>query len=249
MKRIIWTAAFLACTLFLSAESPFTLLTQPSVLVPLGPEADGTKFYDVGGDLLVEGELNFDSLRLLHFGPQIDFGFLPIREGTTSLTMINFGANAGVKVNPLARTIYRLWAGGGASYAMYEQESSLFPYFTVGTDVNFRLTPAVNLIAGGRYVHGQSSAGTVYQTFGISLGFGYSFQSASRGAELHYDTRTREIYPLYYTWYDENPLGEITIRNRIQRENPECSNQFLCPPVYGSAQVLGRRHSCYDQGR
>ncbi len=229
MKRVVLTLAFLTLTLFIHAESPFTLLTQPSVLIPLGPETDGTKYYSVGGDLLVEGELNFDSLRLFHFGPQVDFGFLPIREGSSSLSMLNIGANAGLKVNPLARTIYRVWAGAGASYAMYEDESALFPYYSIGTDVNFRLTPALNLTAGGRYIQGQSSAGTVYQCFGINLGLGYSFQSASRGAELQFDTRTHEIYPLYYTWYDENPLGEISVRNRSSEKIRNVRASFYVP--------------------
>ena len=229
MKRILLVVAFLVLSNSLSAESPFTLLTQPSVLIPVGPEVDDTNYYSVGGDLLVEGELNFDSLRYLHFGPQLDLGFLPIREGSSSLTILNFGANAGVKLNPLPRTIYRLWAGGGASYGMYEDESSLFPYYTIGTDVTFRLTSAINLVAGGRYLQGESSAGTIYKSFGISLGVGYSFQSATRGAELQLDTQTREIYPLYYTWYDENPLGEITIRNASSEKIRDVKASFYVP--------------------
>jgi len=231
MKRVILSLILSSMILpAVFADNPFTLLTQPTMLVPLGPETEkNTPFYSLGGGLLMEGELNFDKLNILHFGPQLEYDILPINEGSTSLNIFNFGLNAGVKLTPFPRSVFRVWAGGGGSYGMYEGTSSLFPYYSGGSDLTFRLSPAVNIGVGGRYIQGESSAGTVYQSFGVSLGLGYNFQSGTKGAELRFDTRTQEIYPLYYTWYDENPLGDITITNRSSETIKNVRASFFVP--------------------
>ncbi|MDC7241543.1 MAG: tetratricopeptide repeat protein, partial [Spirochaetales bacterium] len=89
--------------------------------------------------------------------------------------------------------------------------------------------PSVNLGVGARYIQGQSSAGTVYQTVGVSLGLGYNFRSGTKGAEIHYDINTLEIYPLYYTWYDENSLGTVEIINRDSEKIKNIRAGFYVP--------------------
>ncbi len=250
MKKAFFVL-FLTCLIlpFVFAENPFTLLMQPTMLVPLGPETEkNTAYYSLGGGFLMEGEFNLDSLKLFHFGPQFEYGALPIKEGTTSFSLLNFGLNAGVKLNPFPRSIYRIWVGGGGSYGMYEGVSSLFPYYAGGTDLTFRLTPAVNIGLGGRYTQGQSSAGTIYQTVGVTLGVGYNFQSGSRGAEIHYDMRTQEIYPLYYTWYDENPLGDVTITNRSSETIKNVRTSFYVPQYMEQAKYSDEVVSVMKRG-
>jgi hypothetical protein len=74
MKKI-FLFLFLSCLVFVSAfaDTPFTLITQPTMLLPLGPTTEkDTAFYSLGGGALLEGEFNFDSLNSLHFGPQLE---------------------------------------------------------------------------------------------------------------------------------------------------------------------------------
>ncbi|QEN08692.1 hypothetical protein EXM22_12090 [Oceanispirochaeta crateris] len=231
MKKVYFFF-FFSCLILasLTADAPFTLLTQPTLLVPLGPSTEqDTGFFSLGGGALLEGEFNFDNLNYLHFGPQLEYDILPIKEGSTSLNLFNFGVNAGVKLTPFPRSVLRIWAGGGGSYAMYEGISTLFPYYVGGTDITFRLSPAVNLGLGAKYIQGESSAGTVYQTVGLSLGLGYNFQVGNRGAELQFNPNTHEIYPLYYTWYDENPLGELKIINNSSEKISNIRTSFFVP--------------------
>ncbi|MBF9016350.1 MULTISPECIES: tetratricopeptide repeat protein [unclassified Oceanispirochaeta] len=234
MKKVLFFT-LLMCFLsvfFVQAESPFTILTQPTMMVPLGPATDGVQNFSLGGGVLLEGEFNLKTdnfLKYLHFGPQLEYGVLPINAGSTIFSMFNFGANAGVKISPLPRTILRAWGGGGASLGMYQDESGLFPYYTAGTDVKFRLSPTVDLGVGARYLQGQSSIGTIYQGVAISLGLGYKFQSGSRGADLHFTPNTTEIYPLYYTWYDENPLGDVLLTNNSSEKIRNIRTSFYVP--------------------
>lgn len=218
--------------LYIQAESPFTFISQPSMIVPFGPTTDGVQTYSLGGGMVLEGELNLSPdnlLKYLHFGPQLEFGVLPINDGNTVFSMFNFGVNAGMKISPLPRTFLRVWGGGGASYGMYQDESALFPYYSAGTDVKFRLSPLVDMGVGARYIQGQSSIGTVYKGVSISLGLGYKFQSGSKGAEIHFLPNANEIYPLYYTWYDENPLGEVTLINESSEKIKNVRTSFYVP--------------------
>lgn len=244
MKKVLFV--FFLLILFGStvfSDSPFTLLTQPTMLVPLGPTTDkDTNFYSLGGGVLLEGEINLDRLNFLHFGPQIEYDILPIQSGNSMLNLFNFGGNVGLKLTPFPRSVWRLWGGGGGSYAMYDGTSALFPYYTGGSDITFRLSPSVNVGVGGRYIQGQSSIGTVYQTVGLSLGIGYNFKPGTKGAELHYNTDMFEIYPLYYTWYDENPLGSVSIVNNASEKIKNVRTSFFVPqymeqPKY-STQII-----------
>jgi tetratricopeptide (TPR) repeat protein len=247
MKKVIFSILFLcSVSIFLvHAESPFTILTQPSMIVPFGPVTDGVQHFSIGGGLLMEGEINLDAdnfLQYLHFGPQLEYGILPIHSGDERFSMFNFGVNAGMKISPLPRTILRLWGGGGASYGMYKDATGLFPYYAAGTDVKFRLTPTADLGIGARYIQGQSSIGTVYQGVSISLGLGYKFKSGSKGAELQFAPNTSEIYPLYYTWYDENPLGDVQLTNNSSEKirNVRTSfyvRQYMDQPKYSDTVI------------
>lgn len=247
MKKIIFSILlFCVVSIFaVLAESPFTLLTQPSLIVPFGPVVDDVTYFSMGGGLQLEGEVNLDTdnfLKYLHFGPQFEYAFLPIRSGEDNFSMFNVGANVGIKLSPLPRTLFRLWGGGGASYGMYKEISGLFPYYAAGTDVKFRLNPTMDLGVGARYIQGQSSIGTMYQGVSISVGLGYKFKSGSTGAEIHFDPNTNEIYPLYYTWYDEHPLGEVTLTNNSSEKirNVRTSfyvRQYMDQPKYSDTVI------------
>ena len=248
MKRAVFIfVLFFSAVILLSAESPFNLFTQPTLLVPLGPTTEkDTSFYSLGGGVLLEGEFNLPGLKLLHFGPQLEYSILPIKSGDSSLGIFNFGANAGIRLTPFTRSVLRIWAGGGGSYASFEGTSALFPYYQGGTNISFRLSPSMNLGVGARYIQGQSSAGTVYQTVGISMGVGYNFRAARKGAEIRYDINTLEIYPLYYTWYDENPLGSVEISNRDSEKIKNIRASFYVPqymeqPKYSDGTILAMK--------
>ncbi len=227
----------------LLAESPFTLITQPTLLFPSGPETDeGVAYYSTGGGAMLEGELNFRKLEFLHFGPQFEYSLLPINQGSINFSYFNFGGTVGLKISPFSRSILRIWGGGGGSYGMLDTESSLFPYYTGGADLTFRLSPSFNIGLGGRYIQGESSAGTIYQATGASLTIGYNFQSGGSGAALRVIPFSTEIFPLYYTWYDENALGEVTITNESSEEIQNVRASFYVPqymeqPKYTDGEI------------
>ncbi|MDC7234410.1 MAG: tetratricopeptide repeat protein [Spirochaetales bacterium] len=234
MKNVLVVVVllFLYSIMPVFAESPFSLITQPGMFLPFGPETDGVQNYSLGGSAILEGEFNpytDNFLQYLHFGPQLEYGVLPINSGSEIFSFFNFGANVGVKLTPIPRTLLRVWGGGGGSLGMYQKESGLFPYYSAGSDIKFRLSPTVDLGVGARYLQGQSSLGTIYQGLSISLGLGYKFQSGSKGAELHFTPRTDEIYPLYYTWYDENPLGTVELTNNSSEKIRNVRTSFYVP--------------------
>ena len=253
MKKVILTIIFCLAVLpvLLFSESPFTLITQPTLLLPSGPETEeGVSYYSMGGGAMLEGELNFKKLNFLFLGPQFEYSILPIHDGSKNLTYFNFGGNMGLKLTPFSRSIFRIWGGGGGSYGMLGDASSLFPYYAGGADLTFRLTQSFNLGVGGRYIQGESSAGTIYQATGATLTLGYNFQSSSAGATLKVVPFAKDIFPLYYTWYDENALGEVTITNDSSEVIKNVRAGFYVPqymeqPKYsdGEVQRIGKGKS------
>lgn len=230
MRKLIMIPLIIGWCSLLSAGSPFSLQVQPTVQFPIGPKVDGTtNYYSLGGGIRLEGELNFDSLSFLHFGPQLEYDMFAIESDTSLLHWFTFGVNAGFKFNPFDRTVFRIWGNGGAAIASYDGISSLVPQFGGGADFSYRLTPSLNLGVGARYNVGLSSAGVIYEGVGVTIGIGYNFTPSGRGADLRIDPSTYDIYPLYYTWYDDNPVGEVLIVNPGREKISNVRASFYVP--------------------
>ncbi len=196
------------------AQVDVSMSAVPTVAVPLAPTlSDGLPFYELGYGAgirvdLVPGFADFGFLRA-----GVDAELLPLKNGDSALTLVSAGTALGASWSPAARLSLRAWGGGGIYQALAEAGSIRNPFWEAGTEFAVRLGPTLELGLGGRYRDFLAPGGSIYQGVSVSLGVAYDLAGAKRGGGIRMEPSIRPIFPLFYTWYDENPAGELVISN------------------------------------
>ena len=237
MKKSSSSVCLMLLFASLIIAEPFNLSLKPEFQIPIGPTLDnGTAYYSLGFGALLEGQFTLKSVPWLVLGFQGEVEILPINSGTESFIYMGGGFISGYKFSPFTRSTIRLWGGGGAATGMISSLSSFSPYITAGADFSFKLSPSLALSAGARYLHGFSSAGTLYNGIGVNVGISYNFSSGGGRADLKITPEIPNIYPLYYTYYDKSPAGELFIKNNEMEDIKNIRVKFFVPEYMNQAK-------------
>ncbi|MBP7096695.1 MAG: tetratricopeptide repeat protein [Spirochaetia bacterium] len=203
-----------ASQLAAQASSDLQLSLVPTVAVPIGPTLeDGLPFYGIGGGGGLEGELvpGFLPFTMLRFG--VDAELLPINRSEGGLTLVAAGGGLGARFRAGARFTFKAWGGGGIYMGMVEAGTVRNPFWEAGAGIGLRLGPTLELTLGGRYRDFLTPTGSLYRGVSIAAGVGYDLAGARKGGSIRMEPSLRPIFPLFYTWYDDNPAGELVLRN------------------------------------
>ncbi|MFW5729547.1 MAG: tetratricopeptide repeat protein, partial [Spirochaetota bacterium] len=122
---------------------------------------------------------------------------------------------------------------GGQSYGVYEVGGR------VGIDL--RVTPALTLGIGAGYQRLATPAFDFVNalTAGIRLELAPSELSRNRSNLAIEQIETEAVFPVLRSWYDEEPLGSVTIRNNEDGPVENVRVSFHTPEYMGGARLCG----------
>ena len=232
MKRMfLIMALLLGGGAFLGAQvtSDFTLTANPIVNIPMGPAlSDGTPFYSLGGGISLKGEYTPPFSRVLYTGLVFDADYVPINASTKAVLLLSLGPEIGVQFYPIPRLGVRAAAYGGYYAGMVQAGSVIDPFVGGLFDVSYLLSPSLSLGLGASYKYCFTPTTEIYHGIGVNVGVQYHIGAGGGGSGyLHVEPQIVPIFPLFYSYYDKNPAGNLVIKNAAPGSVQDITVSFL----------------------
>jgi hypothetical protein len=215
VKRLIVVAFVVSFSIPVQAQnSDVTVSFLPGVAIPLGPLVDGDLVaYSIGGGGTIRGELAPAFARFLFGRAFIDYDFMPINNSTEAMSLVLSGGAIGGSLSPNPRISLRASAGGGMYVALLGENSVRNPFVEGGGEFLVRLNPSIGVSLGARYKHLFIPDGFLYQGVSVQLGLTYDLAGSRKGTDIRLDPHLGNVFPLFYSFYDKNPLGTVVLSN------------------------------------
>ena len=209
--------------------------------------------WKIGGGGTVSAQYIFPNLSFLYIEGNLGVGVEPSQ--AQLLTLASLGAGAGVDLRIGNRFSWQIGPDAGGTYAVYQNGESAFnPYFGGRTGFIFDISPGLSLTLGGSYKYhlgydqGTDSFTDLYQ--GASGWAGVVLRptpDSGRQKINIIDIQHEPIFPVFYGYYEDNPIGTVTLRNG---ENSAINNVDIYfnvgeymeqPMLCESLDTLGRK--------
>ena len=231
MKRVVVSLVFLLIAgLVLSAQVEASLRAEPRVMIPLATSLpDGTDKFSVGGGLSLQTELSFPFSSLFFAEAVLDTGILPVKNAGLSLQTVSLGLGPGVRFSPASRLLLKASAYGGAEVLLFDGSSTTVPFVEPAVDMDFQISPSFNLGLGGGYRFLFGHGGTVLQAARVSLNLVYNLGAGDSGARIDTNPSLAPVYPLYFTYYEDHPTGNISLTNMERDVLTDLQVSFYVP--------------------
>ena len=215
MKRLFVLILIVICgagIAWTQVTSPFALSAQPVVAIPLGPELPGgTPIYTIGGGASLRAEYTPAFAPYLFGGLGLDASFMPLNSAGKAATFISLSPALGVQFFPFPRFGVRL-SGFGGMYAGMIEAGTIFNPVVGGTlDFGYQLKPELAVTLGGTFSYHFTDADPALLAVGVNAGVRYYLGGSK--ADLKIEPDIKPIFPVFYSYYDNNPLGKVTLRN------------------------------------
>lgn len=210
-KSFLTLILLLAAVTYSGAESrEIGLSFTPGMEIPFGPlSSDGEKMYSFGGGAALSGEIPFSTDSPFFTNALLDFSMVGTTADTT-ISLIGLGAGAGVSINPSPKLNLKISADAGWGLGIYQSQVGSNPLGVVRASVTFNFSPSfgIGLNAGYKYLY------KIYNgmTAGLSVNF-VPGSAESKSRVLIPDVQFDPIFPVFYSFYDENPLGTVVLQN------------------------------------
>jgi len=221
-KALALAIVFLVLGTLVCAQvtSDFSLLVNPTLNIPLGPNEGGTPFYSIGGGLSLKGEYNFPFFPYMYGGVALDVDFNPILNAGKALIVLAGGPEIGFRYSPFPRFNIKAFGYGGMYFGTAAGGSVFNPFVAGGADLSFLLNPSMNIGIGATYKYHFLPEDYLYQGIGVNIGVSYNIGASKRRAEIQITPQIQQIFPLFFTYYDKNPAGNLILKNN-EREKIE----------------------------
>ena len=235
---------------FAQVTSDFSVSIDPSLNIPVGPTLpDGTPYYSLGGGGSIRGEYVLPFARFLYAGLGLDFDYAPLNSSQQGLTLLSVGPQIGVTLFPIPRLQLKLAACGGMYLGFGAGTMSYNPFAGGLVSIQYLLNPSISIGGGASFKNAFSRYGTVYQGVGIQLGASYHVGAGGGKANLHIEPTLSPVFPLFYSYYDDHPVGTMLLKNTSPGALQEVSASFFVkeymeqPKVFWRAPALDRDQS------
>jgi len=239
---------FLPLSLFAQVTSDLSLTASPAVDIPIGPSLDdGTNYYSIGGGVNLRVEYVMPFMHSLFASGNIDFDLVPINGSDSSMTLLAGGFGLGMRHSPIQRMTLRAGGYGGMYMGIIDEGSVRNPFAAAAAEVSYMLNPSLNIGLGGVYKHHFTPDGPVYQGISITLGASYNVGAGKRKADLYVEPLIQPIFPLFYSYYDNNPAGKIRFVNNERSAIQDVRVSFLVKQYMEQAKLCGA-YPAIDQG-
>ncbi|OHD24839.1 MAG: hypothetical protein A2Y38_18815 [Spirochaetes bacterium GWB1_59_5] len=224
-------STFAVVSMFLVATHPVFSQTAENFSFHLRPGADlpfGEKSalffedaaYKLGGTAALIGQYAFPKLPALFAEGGLNLGIHPT-QAENFLTLTSAGAGIGYDIRLADRMSLQLGIEGGMSFGFFsESEPAGNPYLGGNIAAIWDLTPGFAISAGGtyRYHLGWDTAGSQYTDLyqGVSIWAGTVFRlkpDSGRQKLLISKVKTEPLFPVFFSYYEKNPFGQLTIQN------------------------------------
>ena len=246
MKKVVSVALALVMSAMAFCYD-FTLKITPSVMFPF--LTGGEKKYDFigGGGFIDPGVTFFD---LLNVGPEVGFFILPkynskgLEGGSEpNVTVVPFGAQAGVFFYPFSRIELAAGLGAGVAGSFTNDKSHYAPWYRAYADVNFRINTRFSAGLDLSWFNVQNNSwwgnpGAAGLTAGLVVNVKFSTEKASGLVEASVEC-DENVFPLIYTIYKNNPIGTITISNHESAEIRNVNVKFRAEGYTASEYECG----------
>src|SRR6056297_58193 len=216
MKKTVCLLCALLVSVSLSAQitDELSFTVSPAANIPIAPKLDdGTELYSIGGGVNIRTEYSLPFMPSLFASGNIDFDLIPLNGSDTSVTFLAAGAGAGLQFSPLSRLLFKAGGYGGLYLGIIEQGSVRNPFAAAFAEAAYQLSPAASIGLGGVYKHNLTPDGPVYQGIGVTLGMQYHLGSRRTRADLLIESYVNPIFPPFYSYYDKNPAGSLSLAN------------------------------------
>ena len=232
LKKCLIIALFFmvaSFTLFAEAFQPagFSLNLTPEVLMPVGQNSD---FYTIGFGVGLSAEYRFKKRPLFFLSGNVGYSQPPIDNEASSLMLASFGAGGGISYEFASRFNVRGFVHGGGYYGQIldptdiEGGTTTFnPYVTAGAGFYYYITKGISVGTQVTY----NMYYDVYDALGIALGTAFHFGGFKKRAKADQmrltplagdhveviDIEFDEVFPVFFKYYDDHPIGKAKIRN------------------------------------
>ena len=191
-------------------ENELVLRVFPGFELPTGPSAStGDKLFTYGGSVLLSVDRPFSGDTPLFLSGVVDFSMIGT-EADTNLTLFSAGAGPGARFQLAPKLSADLTAAAGWGFGVYSGDSGSNPMGLAKGTLAFVFSPgfSLGLNTTYKYLH------DIYNGFGVGLSAGFSPGTASARSKLMIPTiRLDPVFPVFYSWYDENQIGTAVIQN------------------------------------
>ena len=235
-KCLIIALFFVVASFPLYAETfqpaGFSLNLTPVALLPVGQYSE---FYSTGFGVGLSAEYRFKKRPLFFLSGNVGYSKPPIANDASSLMLTSIGAGGGVSFEFARKFSVRGFLNGGAYYGQVQnptdiegEKTAYNPYVTVGAGFYYYITRGISVGTQVSY----NMYYNVYDALGIALGtaihFG-GFKKRSKADQMlltplsgdHVeliDIEFDEVFPVFFKYYDDHPIGNASIRNRESGE-------------------------------
>ncbi len=226
-KHRAYRSLFVSCALLLTAtvataapgESSLTITASPTFTLPLVSDTFGPNDkFDMafGGSLGLEYALPVNLPIALRFASGYSTGGILPKDGIEvpgSLSEITFMGGASMGFSLASQVTARGFLDGGLVMGrLHTDAKATYGSARAGTGLDLRLTDALSarLDASFTYMFG------LYGGFGATLGMTYLLPSSGSAGSRLFDFKTvdvKNVFPIFRSYYDENPVGSIQIAN------------------------------------
>ena len=230
MKKIYLLVLVLILPFTAAAQvtSDLTFTASPAVNIPIGPSLeDGTSYYSIGGGLNLRAEYVMPFMSSMYASGNVDIDFAPINASDSSVTILSGGLGAGMRFSPIDRLTMKAGAYGGLYMGIVDAGSVRNPFVAGTAELSYLLNPSLNIGLGAVYKQHFTPDGPLYQGISVTIGASYNIGAGKKSADLYVEPLIQPIFPLFYSYYDKNPAGEIQFVNNERSTIQDVKVSFL----------------------
>ncbi|MEI6874663.1 MAG: hypothetical protein WCL50_05980 [Spirochaetota bacterium] len=201
--------------------SPFGLAVFPALSYPLGPNSE---LFAPGGRGGLALEYALPGIPEVAFQGGVGYAYDSYKvSGSGSLSQISAELGAGLGLPLVGPLGLRFFARGGMSWGFENATGAdkgiasgvAFSSLESGLGLSWALSPALALRLDASYRYDLGLLGSA----GLGLGLAWRLPRAQAASGIgprllqFSDLKIGNVYPVFHAWYDENPVGSVTVKN------------------------------------
>lgn len=198
--------------LFSAEPGVVSIKAGPVIILPVGTS---TGRYSTGGGGELSGEYVLPFLPFSHILFGLEYNYIPLLNTGEPLTTIAFGSGAGVHFSLFPNFDIKISGESGYFIGIFQEHSAGSLYVKGNFDINYTFTSSFSLGAGADYRNCIAGSSPFYEGIGAHITLAFHFGGEKKKIP---DIKIRDIelpplFPVFCKFYDENPLGKITLKN------------------------------------
>jgi hypothetical protein len=212
---------------------------SPTLAFPLGPALSGsgsTSIYGrMGFGATVRGEYALPFAPSLSAGLALDADIQALNGSDKSAQFLGASGELAYSLSLAPRLSLRFALRGGAYGGFFETENFLGPYAAGSLDLDYLLGPSLSIGLGASY---KAYFPGVY--YGVAASIGLRYKLGVSKNLLKVKPQLNTVFPLFYSYYDKNPVGSLQLGNSGASELRDLAVSFFVP------QFMERPKECWS---